>query len=155
MLKFLDSIIGKILRWVLFLPLSFAILAIVKMFVYAVRFDSWSEYMIEYIPTHCIANGAAFYSAFILIFLVVPNFQKTVAIIFASLFGLIFLASIISPFFFGESLDLEYIPFLPSNGNIEQVSVIGYLSSILGSVFGIAKGVDFISDDDKLQGVIS
>ena len=154
MLKFLDSIIGKILRWVLFLPLSFAILAIVKMLVYAVRFDSWSEYMIEYIPTHCIANGAAFYSAFILIFLVVPNFQKTVAIIFASLFGLIFLASIISPFFFGESLDLEYIPFLPSKDHI-AISIQMSLAVILGSVFGIAKGVDFISDDDKLQGVIS
>ena len=143
MSEFFDSIVGKILRWILFFPLGLVVILVVKLLIYAVRYDSWSKYMIEYIPTHCLANGGAFCAAVITVYIVVPHFKMKVAIIFALLFGLFYLASIILPFFLSDSLNLEYISFLPSNGDMGQISVIGYLSSIVGSIIGIAQCDDF------------
>ena len=137
MSDFLDSSIGKIFRWVLFIPISLAVSGIANWVIYSLRFDSWSEYMIAYIPTHCISNGGSFYAAVIAVYLVVPHFKMRVAIIFASLFALFNLAYILIPFVYGETPYIEHTSFLPSNGDIGQISIIGIISGIIGSIIGI------------------
>ena len=61
--NYYNSTLGKIIRWIIFLPLGFVSITILKKIVGFLRFDFWSDYLIEIIPTCIIANVTSYYIA--------------------------------------------------------------------------------------------
>lgn len=137
--NFLNSIFGKSLRWILFLPIALAGLLVVKLTIASLRYDAWSEYMIEIIPTHIISNGVSFYAAVMIAYYVVPHFKKNIAIIFASI--LIISLTIASIVLF------DSISFLPNSGDIDEISLLGIISCIIGAAVGIFVCKDYESQN--------
>lgn len=135
---FLSSIIGKTLRWILFLPIALAGLLTVKLIIAWLRYDAWSEYMIEIIPTHIIANGGSFYAAVMIAYCVVPHFKKNIAIIFASIL-IIYLS-------YASIVSFDSISLLPKSGNIVEISLLGIISSIIGAAWGIIESIHYESE---------
>jgi hypothetical protein len=136
--NFLSSIIGKILRWVLFLPIALASLVAVKLIIAWLRYDAWSEYMIEIIPTHIIANGVSFYASVMIVFYVVPHFKKIIAIIFASI--------LIISLSYNSIVSFDSISLLPKSGDIVEISLLGIISSIIGAAWGVLESIHYKSE---------
>lgn len=135
--NFFNSLYGKTLRWVLFLPIALASMWAVRLIIAVLRYDAWSEYMIEIIPTHIITNGGSFYAGVMTVFFVVPHFKKYIAIIFAS-----FLIMLLAYYCF---ISFDSIYLLPKSGDIVETSLLGIISSIIGAAYGILQSIDYDS----------
>ena len=133
--NYYNSTLGKIIRWIIFLPLGFVSITIVKKIVGFLRFDFWSDYLIEIIPTCIIANVASYYIAIYLVYEVVPNHKKIASNIFAVFIMLILTLSLFSGLFI-EDEELK-LYFLPKTKDILEISQLSLISSYVGSIWAV------------------
>ena len=133
--NYYNSTLGKIIRWIIFLPLGFVSITIVKKIVGFLRFDFWSDYLIEIIPTCIIANVASYYIAIYLVYEVVPNNKKIASNIFAVFVMLILTLSLFSGLFI-EDEELK-LYFLPKTKDILEISQLSLISSYVGSIWAV------------------
>ncbi len=133
--NYYNSTLGRIIRWIIFLPLGFVSITIVKKIVGFLRFDFWSDYLIEIIPTCIIANVASYYIAIYLVYEVVPNHKKISSNIFAVFVMLILTLSLFSGLFI-EDEELK-LYFLPKTKDILEISQLSLISSYVGSIWAV------------------
>ena len=120
---FFGSFIGKSIRWLFFIPLSLISGLLAKLCIAWARYDAWSEYMIEIIPTHIISNGVAT-AVSVYVLLLFPAFSLIMSA-------------------FRHPMFIE-IPFLPETGYIDEVSLLGMITSVVVGVYSLI----YISDFD-------
>tara|TARA_B110000459_G_scaffold174766_1_gene197704 strand:+ start:1156 stop:1584 length:429 start_codon:yes stop_codon:yes gene_type:complete len=139
---FFGSFIGKSIRWLFFIPLSLISGLLAKLCIAWARYDAWSEYMIEIIPTHIISNGVETAVSVYVCYLIVPNYRTLVTRITTSIL-LLFPAFSLIMSAFRHPMFIE-IPFLPETGYIDEVSLLGMITSVVVGVYSLI----YISDFD-------
>ena len=135
LINYYNSTLGKIIRWIIFLPLGFTCLGVIKIIIALLRFDAWSDYLIAIIPTCIIANAASYFIAIYLVYEVVPNHKKIATNIFAVILMLLLTLSLFSGIFI-EDEELK-IYFLPKTSDILEISILSLISSYIGSILAV------------------
>lgn len=131
---FFNSLLGKVIRWIFFLPAAIVVAIAVRFIIFYLRIDGLSEYMIEYIPTHIIINFGAAFAFLITIRIIVPAFKKRITLSIGSLLILLNIASILYSY--------SDQPFLPSGNEVLEITTLGGISSTIGFLFGIISSLD-------------
>ena len=135
LINYYNSTLGKIIRWIIFLPLGFVSIGIIKIIVGFLRFDDWSDYLIAIIPTCIVANAVSYYLAIYLVYEVVPNHKKIASNIFAVILMLLLTLSLYGGIF-SDNEELK-IYFLPKTSDILEISVLSLISSYVGSILAV------------------